>query len=579
MRGAWRVVVLLIAALLTLTFVVRFLLIDYFFRRAGAPLALALLEALAIAGAGHLARRRRPGLALSFVIGYPIFGTICFLVGLLKVNAATMLLVTIVFALAGIFTLFENRESAVRSALSAEDSPALCALPSALPALALVLILGFIAAQAPPSSLDELAYHLAIPHAWVLAGRAIDLPLISHSFFPLGIESADLPSLALLGSLAGGIASHFLHLIAAIATTAVIHRRTRNALLTAAIVTTPALALTAGWSLVDWPLLGICVAFLDTEERESALAAGLLTKYTFIPFALVTLLLATGEGGAKRRMRGVAIGAIAGSIFFIRNLILTGSPIAPFFTAHAPHVSQYRELTLGSYIFDGRYLDESLGASLLGALTAIGGPVALALLVAGALLWMTAPSARLLVPFFGAAATDAKLDWRPLRVVLVVAIAAQLFLVAYYVDRTEAFSLLAAKQTDEQFLTKARPSYAAVSWLNAALPITSHTLVVGLNETYWFDRRVAGGGNFDGERVSAYLDAPTPEALKARLAKDGIDHVAVFTTPPPTSDAKKQEERQTLLSPAARRSLAEMLDRYAADVTTRGDVTLFALKP
>ncbi|HEV8435976.1 MAG TPA: hypothetical protein VGR95_21390, partial [Thermoanaerobaculia bacterium] len=501
----WRAVALVIAALLTLTFVTRFLLIDYFFRRAGVSLAFALLEAIAIAGAGHLARRRRPGLALSFVIGYPIFGTICFLVGLLKVNAGTMVAVTIVFALAGILALYENFQSGERRRESGDRPSPLSLLPSplsplpsplfALPA-ALVLLLGFVSAQAPPSSLDELAYHLAVPHAWVLAGRAIALPLISHSYFPLGIESADLAPLALLGAVAGGIASHFVHLIAAIATTAVIHRRTRNALLTAAIVTTPALALTAGWSIVDWPLLGICVAFLDDDERESGLAAGLLTKYTFIPFALVVMVM-------KRHWRGVAWGAAAGSVFFIRNLILTGSPIAPFLTAHAPHVSNYRALTLGSYIFDGRYLDESLGASLLAALTAISGPVAIALLVAVALLWMTAPSARLLVPFFGAAASDAKLDSRALRVVLVIAVVAQLFLVAYYVDRTEVFSLLAAKQTDEEYLTKARPSYASVAWLNAALPEGSRTLIVGLNETYWFNRRVLGGGNFDGERVSA----------------------------------------------------------------------------
>jgi hypothetical protein len=576
MRAVWRVVAVVIAALLTLTFVDRFVLVEYFFRRAGLSIAFALIEALAIAGAGHLARRRRPGLALSFVIGYPIFGTICFLVGLLKVNVATMLFVTIVFALVGVFALYENLRSGEGRAESGEVLSPLSALQS--PICFIILLLGFISAQAPPTTLDELAYHLAVPHAWVLAGRAIALPLISHSYFPLGIESADLPSLALLGPVAGGIASHFVHLIAAIATTIVIHRRTRNGLLTAAIVATPALALTAGWSLVDWPLLGICVAFLDDEERESALAAGLLAKYTFIPFASLILLLRSGEGGAKRRMRGVALACLAGSVFFIRNLILTGSPIAPFLTAHAPHVTHYRALTLGSYVFDGGFLDESLGASLLAALTMIGGPVAIALLIAGALLWMTAPSARLLVPFFGAAATSAKLESCALRVVLGVAIAAQLFLVAYYVDRTEAFSLLAAKQTDEQFLTKARPSYASVSWLNAVLPENSCTLVVGLNETYWFNRRVVGGGNFDSDRVSAYLETPTPEALRARLAKDGIDHIAVFTTPAPTADAKKQEERQTRLTPAAQRNLAQMFDRYAADVTSHGDATLFTLR-
>lgn len=557
MRAAWRAILVVIAALLTLTFASRFLLLEYFFNRAGVPIAVALLEALAIAGAGHLARRRRPGLALSFVIGYPIFGTLCFLVGLLKVNAPTMGFVTVVLAVAGIFAIYENRQ------LTTEH-------PFALPA-AVVLILGFIAAQAPPSSLDELAYHLAVPHAWVLAGRAVALPLISHSYFPQGIESADLPPLALLGALAGGIASHFVHLIAAIATTAVVHRRTRNALLTAAIVTTPALALTAGWSLVDWPLLGICVAFLDDDERESALAAGLLTKYTFLPFAAVVLAM-------KRHWRGLAFGALGGLVFFIRNLILTGSPVAPFLTKYAPHVSNYRELTLGSYIFDGRFLDESLGASLLAALTAISGPLAIALLVAGALIWATAPSARLLVPYFGAAATDAKLDSRVLRLLLAIAVVAQLFLVAYYVDRTEVFSLLSARQTDEEYLTKVRPSYPSVAWLNAALPKGSSTLVVGLNETYWFNQRVLGGGNFDSDRISAYLEAPTPEALRARLANDRVDHIAVFSALPPTADLKKQEERQTQLTPAAQKNLALLLDRYAADVTSHGDVTFFALR-
>src|SRR5437764_252087 len=167
-------------------------------------------------------------------------------------------------------------------------------LPLVLIALALVFLCALIAAQAPPSSLDELAYHLAVPWTWVKEHRAIDLPLISHSYFPLGIESADLPLLTILGQLAGGIASHFLHLGAALAATAMLFRLSRgNALALAAIVTTPALALIAGWSLVDWPLIGICaILVLALDDGDAAtisisIAAGLLTKYTFIPFAIV----------------------------------------------------------------------------------------------------------------------------------------------------------------------------------------------------------------------------------------------------------------------------------------------------
>jgi hypothetical protein len=556
MKKAGRIVAIAVAALLALTFLDRFVLVELLAQRVGAPLLFALIEALAVIGAGFLARRMRGGAVLDFVIGYPIFGALCFVIGLLRIDTWTMLPIVLLFAIAGGYSLWKHRAPIDR-----------------IPAVAVaVLVLGFIAAQAPPSTLDEVAYHLAVPHTWVAEGRAVDLPLISHSYFPLGIESADLPLLTFLGAVSGGIASHFLHLIAAVATTILIHRRTRDALLTAAIVTTPALALTAGWSLVDWPLLGICFALLDDDEVPPALAAGLLTKYTFIPFAIVVLAV-------KRRYRGIAGAVAAGSLFFIRNLILAHNPFAPFFGADAPHVSSFRELTLGSYIFDGRFIDESLGASLLAALlSSAGGLLALALIAAGVALWMLAPSARLLVPWFATAAAHANPQSRWMRVIIAVAVAGQLFLAVFFIDRSDVFSLLSAKASDAEYLTKARPSFNDIAAVDASLPPSSRTLVIGLNETYWFAHRVRGGGNFDGPRLSRYLDTPTPEGLRARLAQDGITHIAVVAESTPTAVAQKREERQTLLTPAAQRSLAQLLDRYAANVTAKGNVALFALR-
>ena len=78
--------------------------------------------------------------------------------------------------------------------------------------------------------------------------------------------------------------------------------------------------------------------------------------------------------------------------------------------------------------------------------------------------------------------------------------------------------------------------------------------------------------------MSAYLDAGSVDALASRLKRDGITHVAVLAAPVPTSDAKKAEERETALSDSAKRTLAQMLERYAANVTQRGSATLFALK-
>ena len=565
-----RIISIAIALYLLLVLIDRFLLIELLFRRVAIPFVFAIAAALACIGAGYLARRGGRDIALNLVVGYPIFGTICFLVGLLHISTWTM--VPIVGILGGVGLLCVAQ--ALLPAHAAEGGGA----PLVWIALALVGIAALIAAQAPPSTLDELAYHLAVPWTWVKEGRAIDLPLNSHSYFPLGVESADLPFLTILGT-TGGIASHFLHLFAAIAVTVLLLRRTKECpILTAAIVTTPALALTAGWSLVDWILLGVSFVLVDALENDdaptvtAAIAAGLSTKYTFIPIALIALLV-------TRRFRGVLPGVAMGSVFFIRNLILTGNPVAPFLTALAPHVAHYRSgAFLSEYIFDGHFLDESFGVSLLMTCALGAGLLSWILIAAGAALFLLAPSARLLVPFFAIPAARALPPTRPLRALLAIGIALQLFLIAFFVDRTQTFALVAGRMSDEQYLATVRPSTTTIAALDAVLLPNSRTLVIGLSETFWFQHRVRGGGNFDGPRVSAYLEAGSVDALYARLRHDGITHVAVINLALPTEVARKLEERETTLSDAAKRTLAQTLDRYATTVTQHGSAALFALR-
>ena len=121
--------------------------------------------------------------------------------------------------------------------------------------------------------------------------------------------------------------------------------------------------------------------------------------------------------------------------------------------------------------------------------------------------------------------------------------------------------------------------FKTVQSIDALLPTDARALVVGLNETFWFARRVRGGGNFDGPRVSRYLELPTPEALYARLKGDGITHVAVVApAPAATAVAQKLAERETALSPAAQRMLAQTLDRYASNVAPGAGATVFTLR-
>jgi len=590
MSKTQRIVAIIVALYLLLVLLDRFVLVELFVRRAGLPVLLTLFEAFAIIGCGFAVRglfarawrAEEADLPRDFLLGYPLFGALCFLAGTLNVSSWSMGIVLVVSGVGGIYVVvrrFETRPVVIPQVPSA----------LALIAFAFVFLCALIAAQAPPSSLDELAYHLAVPWTWVMEHRAIDLPLISHSYFPLGIESADLPLLTILGQIGGGIASHFLHLGAALAATAVLLRLARgNTLAVAAIVTTPALALIAGWSLVDWPLIGICallVLALDDADNATiaiAIAAGLLTKYTFVPFAIIAVAVAmfkgrTGESGLRwiRILPGIAVG----SIFFIRNLILTANPIAPFLSAAAPHVAAYRAAFLSDYVFDGHFIDESLGASLIAACTLSGGALAWILVIVAVLLFLLAPSSRILLPFLAIPAARSLRPTRLMRVLLTLSIVVQLFLIGYFVDRSGAFSLLSGGSSDQEFLTKQRPSYTTAQTIDALLPADARALVVGLNETYWFAHRVRGGGNFDGPRISRYLGLPTAEALYARLKSDGITHVAVVApVPATTAVAQKLAERDATLTPEAQRILAQTLDRYTSNVTSRGSATVFTLK-
>ena len=188
MPVARRVAAIAVAAYLLLVFIDRFVLVKLFAMRVGLPILLAALVALACVGVGFLVRGRRGGIATNLAIGYPIFGTICFVVGAMKISNATMMPIVVIFGIAGV--------------LSLKDAGPIAGAPLSLAMIA-IIVFGVLEAQAPPASLDELAYHLAIPWSWVKEGRAVDLPLISHSYFPLGVESADLPLFTAIGIDAG----------------------------------------------------------------------------------------------------------------------------------------------------------------------------------------------------------------------------------------------------------------------------------------------------------------------------------------------------------------------------------------
>src|SRR6266851_3316328 len=163
-----RVVAILITLYLLLVLFDRFVLVELVVRRIGNDVLFAIAAGLACVGAGFLARRLNRDLALNFIVGYPIFGTICFLIALLKISPWMMVPIVGIFGGVGALSV------------GAAFGPPIGGLkPATTLALVLIGLSAFIAAQAPPTTLDELSYHLAVPWTWVKEGRAIDLPLIS----------------------------------------------------------------------------------------------------------------------------------------------------------------------------------------------------------------------------------------------------------------------------------------------------------------------------------------------------------------------------------------------------------------
>lgn len=585
------------------------------------PLLLALVAALASVAAGGIVLRllvpllgpqRAWPVSKLFVAGYPVFGTLCFAVGLYSTSGTLLWTITTVLALFGVGVVVgrprfdRDRDPVAPGAILIDWMIAGAAL-----------VTGVLFAQLPPFTLDELAYHLAAPKIWLMEGRILELPLNSHSWFPFGIEGADLP--LLLAGGAGALASHFLHLFAAIAAFQLLRRELtpRTGLLYApllAFVTTPALLVTAGWSWNEWPLIAVCILLTAELRRFSegsgsgamlalSIAAGLLTKYTFIPFAAILLIAAavTSRGAVRRLAGAAAAGTLAGSFFLLRNFVLTGDALYPFLSPLAPSVSGYRRestllLTLQSYAFDRRFVDESLllGLFLCGLIAIVFSSrvEGLFIRVAGllsalaglALLIATAPSSRIVLPFFVPAvfATSESLRAlsagaaRLLQWTLRAGAAVQVAIVLIYLQSFAPFDVLLRRTAPDEFLQQHRRLYPQITWLNEVLPAESRTLVLGAQELFWFDRRVRGGGNFDGPRLSAYL----AESDAARMRRDGFTHVAMITDGlrvRPSGDIRRRE-RETVLDDRAAANLTRLIGRDARLVARNGSATLFALQ-
>ncbi len=550
------------------------------------------------------------------MLGLPLFGTLAFLVALFSTGRAPMAAVLAVPAAGGAAVFWRRRV-----ALSLDGAPGLAGA-AACGLLGIAAGVALLWATLPPATIDEVAYHLAVPKTWVLEGRALELPLLANSYFPFGVESAHLPAISLLGD-RGALSAHLVHLAVTVALLVLVVRWVTaraglgaGLLAAAALATPPALVTSAG-SLI----LFFALERLDRDEAGPAtlalaLAAGLLTKYTFALYAaalFAAALLLQRKKPPMLRALVVAglLGGALGSLFYLRNLVWTGDPVAPFLRPLAPALSHFNNADgfvdlLRRYLYDPQLIDESIGATLfLPILILLPARPWLArqpfLRTAGAALALamvamlgTGPSARLVVPFLAplALAGVIALEQVPLRnafrALILIAASVQVLEAAFFLETFAPFSIFqrapdgGPKFAPKSFLSH-RPEnfYPAIDWIDDALPAGSRVLVVGLHRLYWFSRPARGGGNFDGPRVAAYLDEESPARLREKLRRDGITHVAIFKTLIQIGDAPPEGHRaegRTMLSQRGLTLLREALTGGAKSIGSDAVAELYRLE-
>jgi hypothetical protein len=560
---------LLAAAALTALFLQRFAPARFVLREAGGAVLAACAVVLACYAVGRSAIRwersaisdQRSGVWDAFLVGLPLFGTLIALVAWISVRP--VVIVTHAAALAGLVLLIADR----RSLIAPWKVSWLLAPP---------VLLALIAAAAPVNAPDELVYKLAVPHAWQLYGRMVELSLNSNSYLAMAFQATDLAAL-LLG---GGIAAKLVHFALYLAALAAIHRLAMRIAPRAGwwpvivLAWTPALMFIAGWCFNEWGVLGLLALAVEryhrwlesrdaVELRIAFAAAGgaIAAKYTAFPFvaALAIIVMWRHRREPRVLLQAALITIAAGGFFYVRNAVWTGSPVAPLLLPDAPAVQSYRgesgwrDLITGADVFDARVADESLGillaVSFLAGLLALRSRNAAArdLALIGALqmplLLTIGPGSRNIIngvaPLAIAGATLLGETWHDLRpslralggAIAGVALAAQLVLVLFSFHDYDVLPYLGGAESAGQYVMRQRPFAKPYAWMARETPRGGRVLLLGENATYYLDRPAVAGGNLDGPRIAKWLARfPSPDALHAELRAQGIGYVILRKT-------------------------------------------------
>lgn len=577
---------LLVGAVIAVVFFQRFTPSGEALGRLLWPLSAAVLILLAslAAGTGCAAAARRsfariarlpPGEAgvdtgNEVLLGVPAYGT---LVGVLAwaspagVLAPAVILATLALAAVGGLRLLRTWQ-APRWRLEV----------SAAVLLGVPILFAAIEAISPVSSPDELVYKLAVSHTYLIDGGMVEMPFCSQSYFPAALSLSSLGALLFSGAGAARLVFLAVYLLTLRVVFRVAERMEprMGPWATAVLAWTPALMLVGGWCWVDWGLIGLLLLSYEAWDRfcadpnaqdaafcSGALAFALGSRYSAAPWLLLFALAVAIRGRRLpvARLRTILVGAallvLLGGFFYLRNVVWTGSPVAPFLLPASPLMSHYRsdgqlsgwqELVRGYDILHPGIIDDSLG--ILMPFAVLASPFALArrrrfgdlfaIGVVQLIAFVTfAPTSRLMITavvplaLLGCSALVAlaRRAGRILRTLLVagsgIALAGQALLVAYILVVSYDFlPYLVGSESAQQYLDRTRDFARPYRFLSDRTPEDARVLLLGENRTLYLERRSIAAGNLDGPRIAAYLSRfPDAAAFDAEMRRTDVSYI------------------------------------------------------
>jgi hypothetical protein len=219
-------------------------------------------------------------------------------------------------------------------------------------AVVLLLAMALVGVLTPSTSLDwdSIAYHLAVPAIWVHQNHASSISFIHHSNFPGVVDSWFTVGELVGGQTAAKAFTWWFTIYGCLAIFGFVKERfnaTSAWLCTVAFASIPMVMWESGTAYIDvanglYAGFGFVFAaeYVASKNRSDFLLAAVMlsfaagSKYTglqaiFIASLVVLLLINKPDKLGAVKMGGLA--AVLSSFWYIKNWILVGNPVYPFF--------------------------------------------------------------------------------------------------------------------------------------------------------------------------------------------------------------------------------------------------------